>query len=162
MSRAVFALLFSLTALFLSTEAMAQQGVNSASNTTLPMGAGGNTFMWLKPEGNVGLGLQNPQQMLDVYGAVKVGYSSICDGNTYGSIRYNPQNAFLEYCNPNGWVSLKGGYAFGGSYTKLNNIICTYSNPITGDCSCPSGYTSYGAYGGMVGSYAFFLYNCYQ
>jgi hypothetical protein len=49
---------------------LAADGINSSSGTTLPIGAGGNTALWITPSGYVGIGTANPFNMLTVQGEV--------------------------------------------------------------------------------------------
>ncbi len=120
-------------------------GFNSTGASDLPMGAGGVTFMWLKPSERVGIGVQNPQVGLDVKEGVKVGYTETCDSNRRGTIRYNTTNNYLEYCGTVGWIPVRGCYHDGGQYA-FGNMGCAsnscYNNSVTGNQSCPAGYTS--------------------
>jgi hypothetical protein len=72
---------------------------------------------------------------------------------TSGSnIYYNSGNVGIGTTNPGGKLDVEGGsivnngatlYGFGGSFDKnISTGGCTYSNAVTGACSCPGGYST--------------------
>ncbi len=80
----------------------------------LLLNTGGATNGLIVQFGNVGIGTTNPSQRLEINGNVQIS----------GTIR-------------------GASYGFGGMYTILGDqVSCGYPNPITGGCSCPSGFTT--------------------
>ena len=50
---------------------------------------------------NIGSGVR--QTSLDVDGAIKIGYSNLCNINTEGSMRYNSTAKIIEVCDGSFW-----------------------------------------------------------
>lgn len=137
----------------LPVSAMAGGGFNSTEGTPLPIGAGGNTAMTILPNGNIGLGTENPSTLLDVNGDVKIGKSSaICSKSNEGSLRYDNQKKLFLGCNGNSWVSLSSGFdnlnwynvtsirALGSPYINTTGhpiqvSVSTYSGPNGSRCA---------------------------
>ena len=70
---------------------------------------------------NIGIGIANPLQMLDINGAIRIGETSVA--NT-GAIRWNETRNDFEGYNGNAWVSLTGGKGSWGnqaSYATENS-----------------------------------------
>ena len=77
---------------------------------------------------NVGIGTTNPQQKLDVNGAVKIG-SNGTDSPVPGTMRWNEANQDFEGFNGSKWLSLTGGKSGLGSpenYIAQTGIIDSY------------------------------------
>jgi hypothetical protein len=70
---------------------------------------------------NVGVGVTSPSQKLSVAGVVQ---------STVGGFRF-----------PDGTTQATAA-RFAGAYTKNVNGSCRHSNPATGGCSCPSGFSA--------------------
>lgn len=80
---------------------------------------------------NVGIGIQNPSEKLEVNGAVKIGGTN----NTgTGTIRWNQVKSDFEGFNGSGWVSLtggKGGWGSQAAYSTENSatvLALNYEN----------------------------------
>ena len=111
--------------------------VSSAGLLTL----GENGDLTIPSTGNVGIGTTNPGQKLTVAGTIET---------TSGGIKF-----------PDGSVQATAS-RFGGIYTKNLNGSCRYTNPATGSCSCPSGFTAYRFFEFVAGgcSYYWDTYPC--
>lgn len=158
--------------LAISVQAFAADGVNSVAGP-LPMGAGQNTFMYLVPQGAVGIGTQAPQATLDVVGGVKVGQTQVCGSapDNLGTIRYNNTLNRMEFCaaaaNAAGgeWRPIGGN--FGGAYSEACLFLCGcgscwQTNAVTGACSCPAGSSPHLLGSGEAGMPAVACYyTCY-
>lgn len=115
----------------------------------------------IMPDGNVGIGTTQP------------GFPLTVAGKIYSSVGVDGESLCIKGDCKSSWsqVGGSGGWGFGGMYTLLwtgsGGPICSISNPITGGCSCPSGYTnsfvhrSYGC-GNAFCSYVFDLYMCWK
>lgn len=95
------------------TQAMAQEGLNSASGP-MPIGAAGHTHIMIMPDGKVGIGTLNPVTKLDVNGYIKVVRDrslNTCTQQIMGSLRINDTTnpPTFEGCNGTSWVPLFGG-----------------------------------------------------
>ncbi|MDD5720891.1 MAG: hypothetical protein PHT16_00360 [Candidatus Pacebacteria bacterium] len=103
-------------------------GAGGAVGGSLVLKANGKETVYIS-NGNVGIGTPNPTQKLDL--------------GTTGNITANDY-----WINSVGkWASqLNGGaLSFGGIYTMTgpsSSAACALTNPATGACSCPNGYTS--------------------
>jgi len=117
-------------------------------------GNGLNTKVFIKNNGDVGIGEDNPQGRLDI--------NALRDDNTYGGLvpPRVPSTGVAWYPNPppkgmivfdttkqelmvytnTGWKSVGGG-SFGGCYSSyLGWGWWPVNNPFTGHLSCPAGY----------------------
>ncbi len=132
---------------FLSQECAAQtKGIVGQSGSDLPLGANDTIFVWLKTTQRVGIGTSNPQVGLDVATGIKFGYTGLaCNSSRYGAVRYNPHVTpqRMELCHPFGWLPVKLCYpaSSGGSYVIRSFPFTSSVNPVTGDYSCPAGFT---------------------
>jgi hypothetical protein len=101
-------------------------------------------------QNNLGVGITNPEQKLEVVGGVKVGEATVC---TDGTIRYSDND--FQGCKAGSWVSLTEGGSGGGSGTILSGSLCgAYFTGCGGvpsrnyqcggmnvNSGCPSGYS---------------------
>nr|WP_321236375.1 tail fiber domain-containing protein [uncultured Psychroserpens sp.] len=77
---------------------------------------------------NIGIGQENPEQRLDINGAVRIGFS---DEDVSGSIRWNQTDSRFEFNNGSGWqpLDLSGGGGGGSSpWTGGPNISYDIGN----------------------------------
>lgn len=82
--------------------------------------------MYIKNNGNVGIGKTDPVKKLDVAGAVAA--DEVCIG---GDCR-------------TAWPGASNALLFGGVFQKYAcDNSCRKANPATGSCSCPAGYSEY-------------------
>jgi hypothetical protein len=97
-------------------------------------------------------------QNLQVNGTAIVG--AACSPN--GLIAQDGTGLILS-CQSGVWKKPYGVAQWGGSYYVLNGG-CYIGNPANGNlCSCPSGFTSYFAYGlDLAGPTSAYLYQCYK
>jgi len=65
-------------------------------------------------EGNVGIGTTVPSEKIEINGATKINgkiqignNNSTCNINNEGSIRYDYENKYLEFCNGSSWMSIE-------------------------------------------------------
>jgi hypothetical protein len=82
-------------------------------------------------------------------------------------------NAGIGTTNPGGKLDVEGGsivnngatlYGFGGSFDKnISTGGCTYSNAVTGACSCPGGYSTelFAEFYNTADAFTHGLYFCY-
>ncbi|MGE4351133.1 MAG: hypothetical protein AB7E52_02975 [Bdellovibrionales bacterium] len=134
------------------------------TNQTCLSGQGSKVLTWdgtssikcqkdalIDSNGQVGIGTSSPQAKLDVNGGVRVGSTTVC---TAGTLRYNSSQSRMEYCNGSSWLKFATGPSFGGIFQTYlcttsgvfksdGSAGCRRSNPVTGSCSCPSGYTRF-------------------
>jgi len=71
-----------------------------------------------------------------------VGVGTVTPNSTKGTNGYiDAQDVYLR--DVGRWASEggSGGYDFGGLYGKHENGSCVYTNPFTGGCDCPPGYS---------------------
>lgn len=121
MKRLVVAL---LACFFCASAAIAADGINSAPNTSLPLGAAGSSFMYLKPERTVGIGTDSPQSMLDVRGEARIGFTGqACSGANAGAMRFNPSSAIFEGCDGAAWIAL----SYSGRCAPTNFLESRYN-----------------------------------
>lgn len=98
-------------------------GINSATNEDLPIGAGGHSVMILKPTGEVGIGTETPASKLDVVGGVKMDNDTgACTTAKAGTIRWT--GTAFEGCDGSAWGSL------GGSGEALPGTLCGDWGPV--------------------------------
>lgn len=153
-------------ACLLAKPSFAQQGINSAAGTDLPIGAGGQTAITVSgggtagvPVGNVGIGTTTPRAKLDVTGEIKSGNTNLaCSAAINGSIRYNSGTKIMEYCNGTSWMQMGGGGSSGSlcgwgrlftgaergpSCQGTSVVACMGYAIVNSRCSanCPAGYT---------------------
>ena len=57
---------------------------------------------------NFGIGTNNPQAKLDVRGGVKVGYTTVCNLGSEGTMRYNSSEKIFELCDGSVWNPIIG------------------------------------------------------
>jgi len=112
-------------------------------------------LMTIKDNGDVGIGTVSPSQKLTVAGTIQ---------STSGGFMF-----------PDGTIQTSASTAavaptFGGIYVTNPGHptnTCERTNPVTGSCSCPSGYTAYEFIGGIDtlpswGSSWAFAYQCWK
>jgi hypothetical protein len=129
----------------------AAEGLNSMSGTSLPIGAGGNTAMWVTPAGNIGIGTNAPQTNFEVAGEVRIDNTSVaCSSSNEGAMRYNSSLKVMQFCNGTTWrvvgeetagmFECSGGTADCGGGNS--GVTCTIANYKTWACSCPDVYSA--------------------
>ena len=59
--------------------------------------------VWVDNDGNVGMGTTSPNVRLEVNGGVKPGWTTTCNANTEGTLRYNTTDDAIQYCNGSSW-----------------------------------------------------------
>ena len=96
--------------------------LNSANITTLP----GQSIVFTPPTGSfVGIGTTTPLQMLDVNGALRVGYSTL---EVPGTIRYSDTTGRFEGRGTTGWVPLDVFESTAGGWTVGDSGLFVYNN----------------------------------
>lgn len=83
--------------------------------------------------GSVGIGTKSPGAALDVVGSVK-----IADGSQgVGKVLTSDANGLAS------WKASTGGGSFGGLFYTAGSASgsCASANPVTSDCSCPTGFS---------------------
>ena len=83
-------------------------------------------------DGNVGIGTNTPQALLDVNGGIRLGNQTICDASTEGSVRYNFGVHNLEFCNGTTFVSFIPTHVVTGSFVATgapSTLIVTNCQP---------------------------------
>ena len=81
-----------------------------------------------------------------------------------GSTETRPDNVALLFCQKDSsvQVSTNTTFAFGGIFSTVSGG-CVYSNPYTGNCTCPSGYSESAIYYGTNNGYSNTAsYQCYK
>jgi len=130
-----------------------------------PNATGSNSIVYTT--GNVGIGTNSPASMLDVNGAIKVGFSNTCDASTGGTLRYNSTIASIQYCNTTNWASVSSSAyqpavppaitLTDSNHVEVHNYINTDGICFNGDCR--TGWNQIGVYlisgqgGGSVSIY---------
>jgi hypothetical protein len=101
-------------------------GLFSPVDNTLSLVAGGLQRITIDGTGDVGIGVSNPDAMLDVGGEIKVGTSAVpCGATLHGAIRY-VSGDLLQVCSSttNNWESIgtSGGGGSGASdyWTRIS------------------------------------------
>jgi prepilin-type N-terminal cleavage/methylation domain-containing protein len=114
----------------------------------LVLGQWSNTMRGIRiaPSGNTGIGTSNPQAKLDVAGESRIGSTGVaCSGANEGAQRYNSTSKIMEFCNGTSWAAMGGGglVSYGGSFFEGTGYYpgCLTPNLVTGNCSCPAGYS---------------------
>jgi hypothetical protein len=65
--------------------------------------------VYIQSEGNVGIGVNNPQSKLEVGGGVKMANdTAACDATKEGTQRYNSSTKNMEFCNGTAWTGIGG------------------------------------------------------
>ena len=96
--------------------------LNSANITTLP----GQSIVFMPPSGSfVGIGTTTPLQMLDINGALRVGYAT---ETVPGTIRYSTDTGRFEGHNATGWVPLDVFESTAGGWTVGDSGLFVYNN----------------------------------
>ena len=79
------------------------------------------TFSNIHAQENVGIGVSNPQQKLDVNGGIRIGSTA---SDLEGSVRWNPTlKNYQGYISGLGWVNLYEGFEPAGDTTIINNTF---------------------------------------
>ena len=81
-----------------------------------------------------------------------------------GGNETRPKNVALLFCQKDSsvQVSTNTTFAFGGIFSTVSGG-CVYSNPYTGNCTCPSGYSESAIYYGTNNGYSNTAsYQCYK
>lgn len=119
-SRNFSGILSCLYLITLSTAACAVEGINSSNGTPLPLGAGGQTAIWILPQtatnqtGNVGIGVPSPTANLEVKRGLKIGTDESFTGegtecNKPGTLSLaKPPNGNLYLCDGAAWRNIRG------------------------------------------------------
>jgi hypothetical protein len=86
----------------------AGDGVNSTPGTDLPIGAGGNTILYLTATTQrLGVGTAAPASKVDVVGDMRaIDATASCSSVNEGALRYNTQTRTLQYCNGSSWSGI--------------------------------------------------------
>lgn len=96
--------------------------LNSANITTLP----GQSIVFSPPTGSfVGIGTTIPLQLLDINGALRVGYSAL---EVPGTIRYSATTGRFEGRGTTGWVPLDVFESTAGGWTVGASGLFVYNN----------------------------------
>ena len=60
-----------------------------------------------------------------------------------GQTAYSTTDKTVYLCDGANWKTIGGSYSFGGIYMQCDSGACRWPNPVTGECNCPAGYTSF-------------------
>ncbi len=111
-----------------STGAAINVGTNDAN--ALFLETANTARMTIASDGNVGIGVTNPQAKLDVAGEIKVGNSAAaCDASKEGQLRYNASAKYMEFCNGSTWGQV------GGTPAIPSGAVQTFAQG-----ACPTGW----------------------
>ncbi len=83
----------------------------------------GEEAMRITSQGLVGIGTNDPQSLLDVRGAIRLGFRDECNGDTEGALRYHPEARVMQFCDGNEWAALGGGGGDDGARAISNEPI---------------------------------------
>lgn len=121
-----------------------QTYLGTNSNSDLGIFTANNTRMTIKSTGNIGIGTATPQAKLDVSGTINAS-STITIGSPqsqYGLLRVGGGQIWLD----------RGQYVSLGDFGNVNNAYIGTDNTSSGwfvTLRAPTGYTSYGPWGGF-------------
>ena len=121
-------------------------GGNAAGNgNVITHESDGSFGIWNTPVGSGSRLLSITSVGMGVAGSVKLANdAAACSAAKEGTQRYNSSVKKMEFCNGTAWAAFATeGSVVGGLYTlgaNCNDAACRYPNPVTGTCTCPSGF----------------------
>jgi len=98
-------------------------------------------LMFLKNNGNVGIGTTSPAAKLDVTGEVRIGNTSLaCSATTAGATRYNSTSKTIEFCDGTGWQTFFSQAGEPNSFSFTDQTGVSQSATITSNAVTLAGF----------------------